>query len=161
VPLDKLLGGDARSAWLASKPEPQPAASSGAPSGASSTPNGAPSAAPVTDTTVAVTPDAPPDTPAPAAANGVTSDGKVILNQASVEELMKLPGVGHKRATAIVALRVKLGGHFKRPTDLLRVKGIGVRGLKKMLPHLVLDAPAESTVHAELKRSGKRETAAG
>jgi hypothetical protein len=26
-------------------------------------------------------------------------------------------------------------------SDLLRVKGIGVRGLRKIMPHVVLDAP--------------------
>jgi competence protein ComEA len=71
---------------------------------------------------------------------GVTADGKVILNLASATELTKLPGVGMKRAEAIVALRTKLK-RFRQPTDLLRVKGIGPRGLKRMLPHLVLDAP--------------------
>jgi competence protein ComEA len=75
-----------------------------------------------------------------AGASGVTTDGKVILNLASADELTKLPGVGMKRAQAILALRTKLK-RFKHPTDLLRVKGIGPRGLQRMLPHLVLDAP--------------------
>jgi competence protein ComEA len=70
---------------------------------------------------------------------GITAEGKVILNAASAEELTKLPGVGMKRAQAIVALRAKLK-RFKHPSDLLRVKGIGPRGLQRMLPHLVLDA---------------------
>ena len=85
---------------------------------------------------------APPEAP-PAAAPGVTPDGKVILNAASADELTKLPGVGMKRAQAIVALRAKLK-RFKHATELLRVKGIGPRGLQRMLPHLVLDAPAAS-----------------
>ncbi len=86
-----------------------------------------------------------PAEPAPtgAAPVGVTPDGKVILNLASADELTKLPGVGPKRASAIVALRTKLK-RFKHPTDLLRVKGIGPRSLQRMLPHLVLDAPAAS-----------------
>jgi competence protein ComEA len=74
---------------------------------------------------------------------GITAEGKVILNLASAEELTKLPGVGMKRAEAIVALRTKLK-RFRQVTDLLRVKGIGPRGLKRMLPHLVLDAPVQS-----------------
>jgi competence protein ComEA len=78
--------------------------------------------------------------PAVAPAAGVTGDGRVVLNAASAEELTKLPGVGMKRAEAIVALRTKLK-RFRQATDLLRVKGIGPRGLKRMLPHLVLDAP--------------------
>ncbi|HEX6274835.1 MAG TPA: helix-hairpin-helix domain-containing protein [Polyangiaceae bacterium] len=82
-----------------------------------------------------------PDAGAPP---GLTPDGKVILNRASVDELRRVPGVGPKRAQAIVDLRKKLGGRFKRVTDLLRVKGIGVRSLKKMETHLVLEAPLDA-----------------
>jgi competence protein ComEA len=80
--------------------------------------------------------------PTPDAGSSLTADGKVILNRAGPDDLTRLPGVGRKRAEAIVALRQKLGGRFKRLTDLLRVKGIGTKGLKKMEPHLVLDAPS-------------------
>jgi competence protein ComEA len=76
-----------------------------------------------------------------ASAPGVTPDGRVILNLAGLDELRHIPGVGPKRAEAILELRKKLGGRFKRLTDLLRVKGIGQKSLKKMEPHLVLDAP--------------------
>jgi competence protein ComEA len=88
---------------------------------------------------------APIDAAADAAsdARGLTADGKVVLNRASVEELRRIPGVGPKRAQAIVDLRTKLGGRFRRLTDLLRVKGIGPKSLKKMEAHLVLDAKAE------------------
>ncbi len=72
--------------------------------------------------------------------SGVTPDGKVILNIASADELTRLPGVGAKRAAAIVKLRERLK-RFRRVTDLLRVRGIGPRSLKRMKPHLVLDAP--------------------
>jgi competence protein ComEA len=86
----------------------------------------------------------PPETPA-TASKLPTSDGgapvdRIILNQASAEELTRLPGVGQKRAEAIVALRTRLGG-FKRLTDLLRIRGIGPRSLKRMLPYLTLDPP--------------------
>lgn len=70
----------------------------------------------------------------------LTPDGKVVLNRAGTDELRRIPGVGPKRAQAIVDLRTKLGGRFKRLTDLLRVKGIGPRSLKKMEAHVVLDA---------------------
>jgi competence protein ComEA len=77
------------------------------------------------------------------APSGITEDGRVILNVASADELRKLPGVGQKRAEAIVALRQKLG-KFKRPTDLLRIRGIGQKRLKQMLPKLLLDPPKEA-----------------
>ena len=75
-----------------------------------------------------------------AASPGVTADGKVVLNQATAEELRKLPRVGAKRAQAIVELRQRLG-RFRQATDLLRVRGIGRKTLRLMLPVLVLDAP--------------------
>lgn len=91
----------------------------------------APTAAP---TTSSGAPPTPPRSP------GLTEDGRVILNLATVEDLRHLPGVGQKRAEAILALRQKLG-KFKRPSDLLRVRGIGARRLKQLLPKLVVDAP--------------------
>lgn len=71
---------------------------------------------------------------------GVLADGRVVLNLATAAELLRLPGVGAKRAEAIVQLRQRLG-RFKRPSDLLRIKGIGRRTLERMLPLLVVDAP--------------------
>ena len=70
----------------------------------------------------------------------ITLDGKIVLNQATVEDLVKLPRVGPKRAEAIVELRRRLG-RFHQVTDLLRVKGIGRKTLKLMMPKLVVDAP--------------------
>ncbi len=63
------------------------------------------------------------------ASPGLTADGKVILNLATITDLRKLPGIGQKRAQAILDLRQKLGGRFRKVTDLLRVKGIGGKRL--------------------------------
>lgn len=71
---------------------------------------------------------------------GITPDGKVILNTASVEDFQRLPGVGKRRAETIVKLREKLK-RFRRKTDLLRVRGIGVRTLKRLSPLIVVDPP--------------------
>lgn len=98
-------------------------------------------AATVAATATSPGPSSAPQEGSPSSGPGVTPDGKVILNLASAEELTRLPGVGPKRAEAIVALRTKLK-RFRQVTDLLRVKGIGPRGLKRMLPHLVLDRPS-------------------
>lgn len=84
---------------------------------------------------------------------GVTPDGKVILNTAGVSDLQRLPGVGKRRAEQIIALRARLK-RFRKTTDLLRVKGIGVRGLRRMQPHLVLDPPAASDGGASPVRDG-------
>jgi competence protein ComEA len=80
-------------------------------------------------------------TPGTSSGGGVTPDGKVILNLASADELTKLPRVGAKRAQAILELRRRLG-RFRQPTDLLRVRGIGRKTLRLMLPLLVVDAPS-------------------
>jgi len=72
--------------------------------------------------------------------SAVTADGKVILNLATEDELRKLPGIGPKKAQAIIALRAKLG-KFTRPEDLLRVKGIGRKKLAKLRPRMLIDAP--------------------
>lgn len=64
----------------------------------------------------------------------------VYVNHASVDELRRLPGVGPKRAEAIIALRQRLG-RFQRVEDLLRVKGVGRNTVKKWRPLLRLDAP--------------------
>jgi competence protein ComEA len=73
----------------------------------------------------------------------VLPDGRVVLNTATPKELTTLPGIGQKRAEAIIALRTRLKG-FRKLSDLLRVKGIGVKSLKKLEPKVVLDVPAES-----------------
>jgi competence protein ComEA len=65
----------------------------------------------------------------------------VILNAASATELVRLPGIGQKRAEAIVALRDKLGGRFRRVQDLMRVRGIGYKLLRRLQPLIVLDPP--------------------
>jgi competence protein ComEA len=123
--------------WLKPTPAPAPAASARSPATAMA----AESAAAVPATQPAAAPSSAPAEPAPSTGPGLTPDGKVILNLASAQELTRLPGVGAKRAEAIVALRTKLK-RFRQVTDLLRVKGIGPRGLKRMLPHLVLDTPS-------------------
>jgi competence protein ComEA len=69
-----------------------------------------------------------------------STEHPVYLNDASVEELRRLPGVGPKRAEAIVALRRRIG-RFQRVEDLLKVKGIGRSTLRRWRPLLRLDPP--------------------
>lgn len=72
----------------------------------------------------------------------VLADGRIVLNEATTEDFERLPGIGQRRAEALVALRTKLGG-FKRISDLLRVKGIGPKSLQKFKELTVLDRPVE------------------
>ena len=71
-------------------------------------------------------------------APAVTADGKVAINRATEQDLRRLPGIGAKRAQAILELRARLG-RFRRPEDLLRVKGIGRRKLARLRPLLILE----------------------
>jgi competence protein ComEA len=80
-------------------------------------------------------------TPAEGGATGLLADGRVVLNEATENELTKLPGIGPSRARAILALRQRLT-RFKAVEDLLRVKGIGRKMLRRLRPNLVLDRPA-------------------
>ena len=115
---------------------PRPAASTRATTDDASNPRTAPASS-------ALPPPPQHATAPPSSPPGLTADGRVILNTADAGVLTRLPRVGKKRAQAIVALRERLG-RFRRPTDLLRVRGIGVKTLRKMLPHLVLDPPEPS-----------------
>jgi competence protein ComEA len=76
-----------------------------------------------------------------------TATEPVYLNQASVDELRRLPGVGPKRAEAILVLRQRLG-RFQRVEDLLRVKGVGRGAVKKWRPLVRLDAPPPQSAAA-------------
>jgi len=52
-----------------------------------------------------------------------TAASRVDINSASVEELAQLPGIGPAKAQAIVTHRNE--DPFRKPEDLLKVKGIG------------------------------------
>lgn len=65
-------------------------------------------------------------------APSVSAAVRVNLNTADAGELATLPGIGEKKAAAIVADRAA-NGPFRIPEDLTRVKGIGEKtfaGLK-------------------------------
>ena len=119
VPLTSELG--PQDSWLAAEPlSPKPVS-----------PDGGPARSGGTSALSTGSPSEPPSL-------GLTGDGRVVLNAATAEELRRLPGVGASRAQAIVKLRQRLG-KFRRPRDLLRVRGIGPRSLRRMRPHLVLN----------------------
>ena len=62
---------------------------------------------------------------------------KVELNSASVDELCLLPGIGPKKAEAIIALRDRYA--FTRVTQLLRVRGIGRKTLERLRAYIYIE----------------------
>lgn len=104
------------------------------------------SSLPVAEPPADASPPLPPQPAAlPASTARATPEDPVYVNYASKEQLMRLPGVGEKRAAAIVALRGRLG-RFQRIEDLLRVKGIGRATIKKLRPLIRLDQPEAGTL---------------
>lgn len=55
---------------------------------------------------------------------GAEEGGKININTAVKEELMKLDGIGPKYADRIIEYREKVAP-FKAPEDIMKVKGIG------------------------------------
>ncbi|MFO0549420.1 MAG: helix-hairpin-helix domain-containing protein [Polyangiaceae bacterium] len=80
-----------------------------------------------------------PDTPSSSSAR--TPDGRLILNLATEAELDGLPGIGARKAHAIVELRDKLGGRFKRLEELMRIRGLKRKAIERLRPLVVLDPP--------------------
>ncbi len=80
--------------------------------------------------------------PALAAKKGLAPGERLDLNRATVSELMRLPGLGEKKARAIVALRQRQP--FRRPEDVLAVKGLGKAWFAKVKASLFVAAPASA-----------------
>jgi competence protein ComEA len=63
---------------------------------------------------------------------------KININEAAVTTLAKLPGVGRKKAEAIVAYRNE-HGKFNAVDDLKKVDGIGKKTLEKLRGHVTVE----------------------
>lgn len=57
--------------------------------------------------------------------------GTININKASADQLESIPGVGTKKAQAIIDYRSK-NGNFASVDDLVNVKGIGKKMMDKM-----------------------------
>jgi comEA protein len=79
--------------------------------------------------------------------------GVVNINTASEQELVRLPGIGPSKAQAILKLRGEIGG-FTRIENLLRVRGIGHKILKRLQPMLTLKG--ETTLAASKGNKGSK-----
>jgi competence ComEA-like helix-hairpin-helix protein len=61
---------------------------------------------------------------------------RMDINRASTDEIGELPGISGPVARDVVETRGRLGG-FRRAEDLLQVRGIKEKRLKKILPFLL------------------------
>jgi len=59
----------------------------------------------------------------------------INLNTASATELMQLPHIGQKTAERIILFR-KEHGAFRRPEELMNVKGVGEKSFARLKPFL-------------------------
>lgn len=83
----------------------------------------------------------------------VKISGVLNLNQATVSQLDLLPGVGEKAAKRIIAHREKTP--FKRPEELVKVKGFGKKKFDKLKPYLTVSGPTTLAVQREGTAQGR------
>jgi competence protein ComEA len=71
---------------------------------------------------------------------GAEGAARIDINKATVAELDTLPGIGPVIAARIVEFRTK-NGPFKRPEDLMNVRGIGEKKFLKLKERIAVSAP--------------------
>ena len=68
----------------------------------------------------------------------VPPEKSININEASLEELIKLPGIGQKTAGSIINFRKKIT-RFKKLEDILNVKGIGTSKFNKIKKYIYIE----------------------
>ena len=97
--------------------------------------------------------------PALAADEAAAPAKKVVnVNTASADELARLPRVGPSLAGKIVAHRQQ-HGPFKRPEDLMEVKGIGEKMFAILQPYLAVSGPTTLAEKVSSKGTTARKAA--
>jgi competence ComEA-like helix-hairpin-helix protein len=91
----------------------------------------------------------------PVAAAGEPLD----LNRAEPAQLQELPGIGPKKAEAIVALRQRRP--FTRVTQLLEVRGIGPKTLERLRPLLKVEPMGVAEAREAKGARGEKAARAG
>lgn len=72
-------------------------------------------------------------------ASAASAGGVVNINEASDDQLTRLPGIGPARARQVIEYRKQ--HPFKRPEELTRIKGIGKKTFAKLRPLIALSGP--------------------
>jgi len=73
----------------------------------------------------------------PKAKEKTSSNDKISINNATIEELQNLPGIGEAKAKAIIEYRLK-EGKFKTTEDIKKVTGIGNSIFEKIKNHITV-----------------------
>jgi competence protein ComEA len=64
--------------------------------------------------------------------------GKIDINKATSQELIKLKGIGEKYAQQIIEYREK-NGKFQKIEDIMKVKGIGQKKFEAIKDHIFVE----------------------
>ena len=83
----------------------------------------------------------------PARAGGKGVEGAVNLNTAPAEVLALLPGVGPAKAQSILAYRKR--HPFRTVDELVRIKGIGRKMVRRLRAHLAVGGPTTAMAPSE------------
>jgi competence ComEA-like helix-hairpin-helix protein len=84
-------------------------------------------------------------------AGGAVS-GVVNINSADATQLSMLPRIGPKAAERIIEYRTE-HGPFKKPTDLMQVKGVGAKTFEGLSSYIAVDG--KTTLSAKVKSPRK------
>ncbi len=82
---------------------------------------------------------------------GPEQDRKIDLNQATLEDLKDLPGIGTSTARRILEFREK-NGPFERIEDLMNVRGIGEKKFLKLKDRITVNPAGPSSARGPSSR---------
>ncbi|MFO7526264.1 MAG: helix-hairpin-helix domain-containing protein [Ignavibacteriaceae bacterium] len=66
------------------------------------------------------------------------AENSININNAEIDELTALPGIGKKTAQSILDFRIK-NGKFNQVSDLLKIKGIGQTKLNNIKKYIYIE----------------------